>query len=195
MPPCPRAMGYDAGFAKGGWAVVEQRGAEYWLLQLKVYQTKKDDGAGKRKLRVNEDDKERLHELYRSLREAMDTWKPKAMAVETFQANMKQGRTGQGTSARAFKTEQAVAAAAVLAWERDIVVLPFLPLDLKKPLTGDATATKEDVQAWVSEHVKGAREALAAIRAKTMHEHASDAVGHAVLALREIAEIRRKAQW
>ena len=180
-----RAMGVDSGFAKGGISVVERYSdGQKAALHAECFETKSDMKKQKRKIRVSTNDQRRLDEIYERLVWVIDTFQPRAIGIEDYQVNPKQGGT-----ARAAQVLRGVGMVQCLAKERNILLVPYLPLDLKKPLTGKAGASKLDVENWLRQNIHGAAKLLDQV-AKSKREHAADAMGHAVLALDEMMEIR-----
>jgi Holliday junction resolvasome RuvABC endonuclease subunit len=94
---------------------------------------------------------------------------------------------GQGGSA--WKTARIEGAVQMFGLEREILVLPFLPQDLKRGFCGRAGASKMDVQEALYGKVDNLRMMIQNFP-KTVQEHIADAAGHAYLAFEEILRMR-----
>jgi len=101
----------------------------------------------------------------------------KACEVRSF------SQRGRGAAA---KTLMVYSAACCAGYRYGIPVFGFMPVDLKKGVCGRSSATKDDVGRALCAKIPGLEEQVTAkVRAKTMHEHVYDGVGHAYLALQE----------
>jgi Holliday junction resolvasome RuvABC endonuclease subunit len=88
---------------------------------------------------------------------------------------------GRGAAA---KTQMVYAAALCAAYQYNVPVYVFMPVDLKKAMCKRASATKKDVEDALCGMIPGLREEVdKRIGARTMHEHVFDAVGHGYLGL------------
>jgi Holliday junction resolvasome RuvABC endonuclease subunit len=187
-----RIMGIDTGTAKIGFAVVEQVGARMVALAGRRLVTSPAKKKEKRKMRVSADDRRRLTEQLDVMHELFDRFQPDVIAVEWYQPNLGQSKGSKGISAGALKAYLSVGIFLGYAYARGVPVFEYRPDDLKKPLTGKLAASKDDVQNWVRANIENAGALLDADKAEKSREHVSDAFGHCVLGLRELAERRKE---
>ena len=70
-------------------------------------------------------------------------------------------------------------------------VFIFHPFDIKQRIAKKRGASKDEVGAAIYQLVQGSQAHVEAkVRARTKHEHVTDALGHAVLALQEYRQLR-----
>lgn len=179
-------VGVDPGFAAMGIAVLEKREDGIpKVLDLQVAETKKANKKAMRVMRVTADDQRRTKELYFALASVVERYNPHAIAYEVYSPFGPQG----GNAWKAARIEGMVQA---VAFTRDLLLLPFIPQDLKMHIVGKVKASKADVQKHIIGRVHGLPKALQAIKA-TNQEHVADAAGYAYLAYAEMFEMRRMA--
>lgn len=135
-----------------------------------------------RNLRVASDDLRRLKELYYDLAGIIQKWKPHALAYEVYQPFKAQGGNAW-KSARAEGMVQAVG----LAF--DLVLLPFIPVDLKLGIAGNRSASKKVIQDRMCSLVDDF-ELMLGDFPKTRKEHPADAAGYGLLAFNELQKMR-----
>jgi Holliday junction resolvasome RuvABC endonuclease subunit len=178
-------IGVDPGLAAMGLAVVTQDGrlSPPVLQRLAVHQTRKESRKGRRDLRVSADDAHRMRELYDVLAEELEAWDPvNAVAYEVYTPFRAQG----GSAWKVARVEGIVVST---AWARKVMVLPYLPFDLKTRIGKDRSASKEDIEGRVRKLVHGASAKIDALP-KTLREHGADAIGYAAIGLAEAWEMR-----
>lgn len=175
-------MGIDPGVAAVGVAILAATQKRIFCQKLAVIRTKKADKKALRSLRVTADDSRRLKEIYNGLSDITDEFEPHALAFEVYSPYGKQG----GSAWKASRVEGGVQ---VFGFDRGMLVLPFLPQDLKRALCGKASASKEDVIDAMSLKVENVENLLQALP-KTQREHAADAAGYAYLAFEEMYRMR-----
>jgi Holliday junction resolvasome RuvABC endonuclease subunit len=183
-----RALGVDPGFANMGAAVVEQpmRGGKITIIALKVLETKKASRKVLSMFRVAGDDQRRLKEQWELLTGMLTVSGCTAVGVESYAPWP--GQMG-GNAWKVGLSYQVVCAA---AWYIGVEPFVFMPSDLKREFCHDKKASKEQVGAALAAMVEGLRRALIGIPLR-LREHATDAVGHAVLALLEQRRLRSMA--
>lgn len=179
-----RCMAVDPGFASLGVAVLELRAGLSFALAATVIRTKKADAKALRDLRVSADDLARMRALWGPLDALVREHRPNALAVETYAP-----RPGQSGS-NGWKSAMVYGLVVGLGLAHGLTVIPLRPDDLKRQLTGRASASKEDVGAAVIGQVSSLAEFLTHLPAG-QHEHVTDAAGHALLGLHEMLELRR----
>lgn len=178
-------VGIDPGWANQGMVAIRQvQGQPIQLLAVKMLHTEKDKGKKAKQLRVNVDDARRMRELW----DGMDAFLRgiggvNAIGVEAYAPFKAQG----GNS---WKSSMAYAMVHGYAHHANVVVQPFLPLDLKKAYGLAKGASKEEVGREVCNKIPGLRQALESY-AEGKWEHLTDAGGHAYLALLEIYRLRK----
>jgi len=188
-------IGVDGGLANVGIAVVsgiargtrEQVLASARLEHLCHVKTEKLEKKMRTKIRVSTDDRTRIEKLAAVLAATAQTWPPQAIAVEWYVPNPRQ----MGFASGGWKTAIFVGAALGVARGLGVACLDQLPADVKA-LVGDRSASKEDVEAWLCEHLPGFAEMISEI-ARTNREHPSDGAAHGMIGLVELAERRRAA--
>ena len=179
------ALGLDPGVASFGWGVVDVAnvtvplGDELGVLELGVIRTKK----GKGKILVRDDDHRRMGEISRALLDVTRRYRPDVICAEAF---------SMGGGGAAHRVQISTVAKMGRVWGLvdmlcelyGVALLQTRPQDIKKRLTGRQSATKLDVQEALDERLEGQlAQHLAAIRAKTQHEHPVDAIGSIVALL------------
>jgi Holliday junction resolvasome RuvABC endonuclease subunit len=179
-----RIMGVDPGLASLGVVVIEARPGRLHVLAADVLRTKKASKKALRDLRVSADDQRRIRVLWAGMHAIATTYRPDVLAVETYAPQP--GRTGGD----AWKAAVIYGLVLGLGLAHRCHVLPFLPSDLKRGLARKASASKQEVADVVLGRIDGLAGLLAAIPAG-QHEHATDAAGHALLALEEMQSVRR----
>jgi Holliday junction resolvasome RuvABC endonuclease subunit len=179
-----RVMGVDPGFASCGVVVLEQREGQVKALLGTVLRTKKADKKVLRDLRVSADDQRRMRTFWAGLQSAAVAGLPQALAVETYAPQP--GRNG----GNAWKAAMVYGMVQGFGLANGLQVLPFLPSDLKRAFANRASASKQAVADVVLEQVPGLKAFLKGLP-EGQHEHLTDAAGHALLGLREMAEMRR----
>ncbi len=179
-------VGIDPGWANQGMVALRQtQGQPIQLLGIKHIKTEKEsDKKGRQKLRVNVDDARRLRELWDAMDEFVRPLGPvNAIGVEAYAPFKAQG----GNS---WKTSLAYALVHGYAHHANVVLQPFLPLDLKAAFGLSKGASKDEIGIAVCAKIPGLHEALKQYAAGK-HEHITDAAGHAYLTLVEIYRMRK----
>lgn len=140
----------------------------------------------RRAARVCDDDVRRMHILWQNIIQYLDEYKPDVVGVETYTVYKPSqgGHAGKGTG---WKALYAYSMTAALGFERSIPVRPYSPTDLKRRVASNTGASKIEVERALQQRVVGLEDALASIP-PSQHEHASDAIGHALLALSDQAQ-------
>jgi len=92
----------------------------------------------------------------------------------------------------AWKVANVAQSIVCLGWTNGYRPMLFRADDLKRYFLGRNKGTKDDVEKALYEHVEGLSKAIERFP-ETKREHVADAVGHAVLALNELEEMRRMA--
>lgn len=176
-------MGVDPGLASTGVAILEKSPNQKPIcLELNVVRTKKADKKDRRGLRVTADDSRRLREVWNGLADMAQKWQPQALAFEVYSPYRAQG----GSAWKAARIEGAVQ---MFGLERGMLVLPFLPQDLKRGFCGRASASKEAVLDAMCFKVENLEQMVQTF-SKTLREHVADAAGHAYLAFEEVYRMR-----
>jgi len=179
------AVGVDPGLAKMGIAVVERSPERTKLRYMDLLVTKKGSKKQLRNLRIADDDQRRIKELYDATVATLKKYKAHGIGVESYTPH---GPMGGG----AWKVGNVAQSIVCLGWSLGFRPMLFRPDDLKRTFLGRNKGTKLDVQVALYEHVDGLEKALMRFP-ETNREHLADAVGHAVLALDEMEEMRRMA--
>lgn len=180
------ALGIDPGLASIGVAILERSGGVDKVLHLKMIQTERATKKKLRDLRVADDDQRRVKEVWDTVDNLISVYDPSCIGIESFTPN--RGQKG-GSSWKVVLVMQAMVA---LGWSYGYRPMLFRPEDLKRKFLGKQSGTKEDVENALREIVSDLDVHLNE-HAKGKHEHLTDAIGHAVLALNEMEEMRRMA--
>lgn len=176
-------MGVDPGMASTGITILKKEPHQKpQCLAMEVVRTKKAEKKDRRGLRVTADDSRRMREIWNGLADMATTWSPQALAFEVYSPYRAQG----GTAWKAARVEGAVQ---MFGLERQMLVLPFLPQDLKRGFCGKVGASKEAVLEAMCLKVDSLEEMVQGFP-KTLREHVADAAGHAYLAFEEIYRMR-----
>lgn len=197
MAPRPladlRMLGLDPGWASLGWAVVDLVGSRYVLRAGGVVETKAQEEDEKRATKgaINA---RRTAEQALALCSVWWQWRPGGIVVEEFTPN--KGQQGTQVTVQSLKTERVVGLGHMLGHAFGAHVISKPPSALRKPLTGEASMSKEEIVGWCKANIDGAPAFFAQkrFRAKKRQEHVADAMGHAVLGIREVLALRKKAQ-
>ncbi len=182
-----RVMGIDPGWAKMGICVLEQTmGGPIRVKLARLAKTEKGKDAKAKMERVSIDDGKRLRELwYQMAAAAQEAGTVVSIAAEAY-------APFKAAGGNAWKSAMAYALVHGYGLGNNILIQPFLPMDLKKAFGLSKSASKDEVGAAIQLKVEGLTEALALIRAQGDHEHVTDAAGHAYLGLMEIYKLRQQ---
>ena len=176
-------MGVDPGLAATGVAILEKaEGKKPICLEMNVIRTQKAKKKDLRGMRVTADDSRRMREIWNGLADMERKFKPQALAFEVYTPHKAQGGA-------AWKTGRIEGAVQMFGLERGMLVLPFLPQDLKRGFCGKLSASKEEVLDVMSVKVENLERMVHTFN-KTLREHVSDAAGHAYLAFEEMYRMR-----
>lgn len=174
-------VGIDPGFANTGIAVVRANAkGKLQLVYCRVIVTELPLRKVRQQTRMSTFDLKRMAEIYHGVKQVFDMYHPHAVGVETY-APFKGRLAGN-----AWKTAFAYALACGLCIEREILCFPNTPQELKRGLTGVGAGGKSVVWEAARRHVGGVQQIDA--MAAAAREHVTDALGHAVLAYREVSE-------
>ncbi len=154
-----RVLGVDPGLAATGYAVVEERGRRFSVLE-----------AGTLRTQPTSDLPERLGRIHDALAKAIAIYDPAAVAVEeVFLAR---------NAPSAMATSEVIGVVKLLARGRDLRSFP--PRQIKKWICGSGSAPKEQMLAMVESLVSGGGRAT-----ENWSDHVGDAVAIALCALFE----------
>ena len=166
-------LGLDPGLAKLGWAAVHLDAEGERIAALGVVKTRKGSGQG---VLVTDDLHRRGQELARALVEVLDAWPFAAVCAESISYPRSASVAGQ--IGRAWGVIDAE------LQRRRLPLISASPQQVKKAATGRVSASKAEVLHALDERFDGAlRRHLRPIRATTLHEHPTDAVGAVVACL------------
>ena len=130
--------------------------------------------------RVVDDDIDRMNLLWLNIDQAVREFGPEVIGVETYTVfKPSQGGHGKGAG---WKALYAYAMTAAVGFAYRLPVYAFRPSDMKHRVASTAGATKLQVEEAVRQQVQNLDEFLKRIP-DGKHEHAADAVGHALCAL------------
>ncbi len=148
-----RVLGIDPGLANTGWGVVDFLDSRYRLIDYGVIETKKTQSHG-----------ERLLEIYTRMNCIIQEFKPTIAGMETlfFSKNV--------TSAMGVAESRGVLILCLT--QNTIDLLEFTPNDIKKSVTGTASADKALVQKYVT--------ILLGLKEVPKPDHAADAIAAAI---------------
>lgn len=155
-------------------------------MSLKVIETAGTPKKLMRNLRVSADDYQRIRQIHFAIRGLVTDFDPVAIAYEVYQpftGRTKGGKPNFRTSA--WKVSRVEGVLVGVGMVHELLVLPYLPLDLKMGFTGKRSATKGEIQAAMVSRIQGFEAAIMALP-KTKREHAADAAGYAYLAFAEM---------
>lgn len=181
------AFGFDASFLHFGWAVIRLHPDREQLISLGVIRPKSD----KTLERKRDNDQHRGAQLATELLELTRHWRPGVICVEALAHAPVRTRAGSSIPVVATsKSGRAWGQVDMLAALYRCALLQVAPQTIKRVCAGSASASKAEVQAALDERFNGALSRhLRMIRAKSVHEHAVDAVG-AVVALLDDPHLR-----
>jgi crossover junction endodeoxyribonuclease RuvC len=159
----PTILCLDPGLATLGVAVVELLQHSERPLFVQVLTTKK--ASKKAGVLVASDDIARIRYLLTELNAIVATYDPSAICAE-----LPSGSKGARAAAALGIAKAIVASMSV---QHDLPLAACSPQQLKKAVTGNAGASKDEVQA----HLEKRYGSIRWPQQRTLHEHASDALG------------------
>jgi|ERR1019366_1826817 crossover junction endodeoxyribonuclease RuvC len=130
MPPSRRILGIDPGLAITGYGVLEFSQPRPILCEAGIIRTADDDAT---------DMAEKVLSVYNGVVEVIAQFKPEAMAVEQLYAHYKHPRT-------AILMGHARGAIFLAAAQQKIPVVSYAATHVKKIVTGNGRASKDQVQ-------------------------------------------------
>lgn len=165
--------------------MVEAKGeSQARIVALRLIKTEKAPKKDRSGLRVSTDDQRRYQEIWAGLREVADEYRPNGIGLETYDAYMRQ-------SAASAKCSVVFGLAIGFGHSSGLVIHPFRPMDLKARIAHCKSASKEDVEKALYGQIEGL-ESLLPDYPKGQHEHLADAAGHALMALQDMRELRKR---
>lgn len=189
----PIILGIDPGFASLGYAVLNLTPEGPEVASLGVVRTKKSDK--KQRVLAADDNIRRLRELYRPIDSLV---RDGILPGQPARGRGKQVVFGPPTNVKLLCAEKMsfprnASAAAKMAMSWGLIVaslerwgLPLLqasPQDIKRRVTGDASASKEDVQNALKKRFGRGLARMVSSLPEGEHEHAFDALASAVACL------------
>lgn len=182
----PVVLGLDPGFASTGYCFLQWLEGHVVPIDLGVITTVKASKKDIPGMRVASDDYRRIREIYFELQRIMHAYKPVAVAYEIYQPF-----TGVHMRAATWKVARVEGLIVSVGLQHQALVLPYLPLDLKKGIAVQRSATKVQIERAMVDLVPELKSRFGGV-AKTKREHVADAAGYAFLALEELAKM---SEW
>lgn len=134
-----KILGVDPGLVTTGYGVIEVSGAACKLIEAGVIRTEQDDPL-----------EQRIRKIYSEIRQVIDEFRPKAVAVEELYTHYDHPTT-------ATLMGHARGVIFLAAAELDLPVASYAPTRIKKALTGSGGAGKMQVQRMVQASLRLAR--------------------------------------
>lgn len=131
MNPAGRILGIDPGLQTTGYAVLEARNGRPRVCEAGVLR----GAQGRQKT----DLAQRIHQLYNGIQEVLEQLRPQTVVVEQLFAHYDHPRT-------AILMAHARGAMFLAAAQRDLPVISYNATRIKKTITGNGHASKEQVQ-------------------------------------------------
>ena len=128
---CPvRVMGVDPGTHRTGFGILESNGRDYKLVICGTIRAASKDPIAKR-----------LHHIFESLQKNIQSYQPDVLALETlfFAKDIR----------AVERIGEARACAMLAASKQGIEVIEYAPTEVKKSVTGNGRAAKEQIQFMV----------------------------------------------
>ena len=122
-------IGIDPGLARVGYGIIEVKRNEKTFLDCGIIETQKD-----------QTEENRLLEIFKDLKELINKWKPDYAAVEKFFFYK---------SSTTISVVQARGVIMMTLGSFNIPISEYAPVQIKKTITGNGKATKQDVLASV----------------------------------------------
>lgn len=149
-----RVLGVDPGSRITGYGIVESQGASVQLIEAGIIKPKSADSL-----------EERIHKIYRNLAEIVVTYKPEVLVLEKLYTHYQYRTT-------ASILGHVRGAICLLAAEKNITLTENSVKRIRKALTGNGAATKNQTQAMVAH--------ILHIDAEKLTKDASDALALAI---------------
>lgn len=130
-----RVLGIDPGIAIVGFGFVDKQGHKLVPVQYGSIQTK-----------AHTDQAVRLQEVYDSMLQLIDTYKPDALAIEKLFFNK--------NVTTAFTVSEARGVIQLAAVQRGLTIAEYTPLQVKQAIVGYGNAEKKQVQEMVKLFLK-----------------------------------------
>lgn len=130
-----RVLGIDPGIAIVGFGFVDKQGHKLVPVQYGCIQTK-----------AHTDQAVRLQEVYDSMLQLIDTYKPDALAIEKLFFNK--------NVTTAFTVSEARGVIQLAAVQRGLTIAEYTPLQVKQAIVGYGNAEKKQVQEMVKLFLK-----------------------------------------
>ena len=164
-----RILGVDPGLAITGYGLVEIKEGQPLLLEAGVVKTRRGDAV-----------ETRLATLYEGLKEIMEEHRPDTVVIE--EVYFEWGRPGAG-----IKIGHARGVLFLAAAKSGLPVISYAATRIKKALTGNGRASKEQVQRMTMarlrlENLPGPKDVSDALAAALCHCNASLVISHLSLA-------------
>lgn len=134
-------LGIDQGLANIGYAIINTE-PELTHLEHGIIKTTPDPVFGRRLLLIKS-----------KLMEVIDKYNPDLICTESLFCNKAQS-SGRNKSAAIVQTNMATAVIFMLGAEKNIPIRQFVPISVKKQVTGSGKATKEEVEDAIKQHFK-----------------------------------------
>lgn len=158
--------------------------------ELKVIETKGTPKKLMRGLRVSADDYQRIRQIHFAIRELVIKYNPVAIAYEVYQPFTGKVKGKKNLRASAWKVSRVEGVLVSIGLMHELLILPYLTLDLKGGIAGNRSATKTEVQTALRSKIRAFAEAVDVLP-KTKREHVSDAAGYAYLAFAEMDSLAK----
>ena len=123
-----------------------------------------------------QDDVRRYGMIHSALEEVYEKYRPVCMGIESYSVFENKGNN-------AWKTTMVYGGVIFWALSKRMQIFPFFPMDLRREFFLGKSGTKNDVQRMVSKLIPNFEKLISGI-AKGKQEHAADATGYALMAMR-----------
>lgn len=172
-------IGIDQGVANVGYAVLNyQSKGDFQLLESGAIKTK-----------PNKELEERIGEIYKRVDLLIQKYKPTHMGCERFFFNASD-KTMKFRSATIVRTNMVSGVLFLLAHQHRMSIKDYVPGTIKKHVTGDGRASKEEVIQSIQALVTQQGQAIA-----LKNDHEADAIAIALAVGDEAKKIKEDEEW
>lgn len=176
-------LGVDPGFAHMGMTILKYD-SNTSLIQV-VDSFVIGTNPSKKAAKVANDDVARMRVLWAAVKQAFVDYPIECVGVETYTVFDNAKNKGKGVG---WKAGWLYSITCAVAFEHNATVYPFSPADLKRRMASKVSASKDDIENAMCQHLPDLNQFLNQT-SPSLREHAADSAGHALMALKDYAKL------